>query len=78
MQELQGGGYVTNNHGGLSLREAFPPLNMVEELTTSNLLEHEVKPLRFLKVFDQLNNVSVTLKLKIYKINKNIFLDLKR
>jgi hypothetical protein len=38
---------------------------MVEELSASNLLENEVEPVRLFKVLDQLDDVLVSLNIKI-------------
>jgi hypothetical protein len=38
---------------------------MVEELSASNLLENEVEPVRLFKVLDQLDDVLVSLHIKI-------------
>ena len=61
VQELKGWGHISYYHSGLTLGETFPPLNMVKELTSSNLLEHQVESLRLLEVLDQLDDISVAL-----------------
>ena len=50
-----------NDGGRLLLSEASPPLDVVQQLASSNLLKHQVELVRLFKVLHQLDNVFVTL-----------------
>ena len=65
VEELQGGGHVSDDVGGLLLSEIFPGLNVVEELASRDLLEYQVKSLRLLEILNELYDVGVTLIEKI-------------
>jgi len=62
VEELQGGCDITNNLDGFLLSEEFPFSNFIQELSTQHLLKDEVKPLSLLEIFDEVDDVLVTLQ----------------
>ena len=70
VEELQGGGHVSYNVGRLPLSEIFPGLNVVEELSSRNLLEYQVKSFGLLEILNELDDVWMTLGEKIISLRQ--------